>query len=269
MSTPNHLRGAVVSVVGSGRVGRALDAALREAGCDVRGPFGRGDTLPWSDVVVLCVPDREIADAAAGARTHGALIGHTSGATPLTESGVDFGLHPLRAFVGNEGADAFRGIGCAIAGTSPAALGVARALVDAIGGSPFEVTDAQRAGYHAAASIASNFLVTLEAMAERVAEASDLPASRFRAHLVPLVRGTVENWAQHGPRAALTGPIVRGDEPTVQRQRAAVAAAAPEVLPLFDELTARTRELAGEPRPAHDPEVAAARELARVEESPA
>lgn len=269
MSTPNHLRGAVVSIVGPGRVGRALAAALREAGCDVRGPVGRDDAPPSSDIVVLCVPDREIPDAAAVVRDRGALVGHTSGATPVAEVGVDFGLHPLRAFVGDEGADAFRGIGCAVAGTSPAALDTARALVDAIGGSAFEVTDAQRAGYHAAASIASNFLVTLEAMAERVAEASGLPPSRFRPHLVPLVQGTVDNWAQHGPRAALTGPIVRGDETTVQRQRAAVAAAAPEMLALFDELAARTRELARAAEPGDDREIAAHRDLAPAEESPA
>ena len=66
----------------------------------------------------------------------------------------------------------------------------------------------------------------------------------MRRFLAPLVRGTVENWAAHGPRAALTGPIARGDELTVQRQRAAVAADAPQLLPLFDALCASTRALA-------------------------
>ena len=98
---------------------------------------------------------------------------------------------------------------------SPEALAVAEELVAAVGGEPFPVADEQRAGYHAAASIASNFLVTLEAAAETIAAASGLAASDIRRHLAPLVRGTVENWAAHGPRAALTGPIARGDEPTV------------------------------------------------------
>ena len=145
---------------------------------------------------------------------------------------------------GTEGTDAFDGIGCAIAGTSAEALRIAEELALAVGGRPFEVRDEQRAGYHAAASIASNYLVTLQAAAEAVAAASGLPEG-FRSHLVPLVRGTVENWAAHGPREALTGPIVRGDEPTVQRQRAAVEASAPDLLPLFDELTERTRALIG------------------------
>lgn len=251
MSTPSHSRSTVgVSVVGPGRVGGAAASALRRAGYDVRGPFGRGEAVPSSEVVLLCVPDREISAVAAALRGRArggarvGLIGHTSGATPVGAAGVDFGLHPLRAFVGGEDHDAFEGIGCAIAGSSTEALETAAELVRAVGGIPFEVTDAQRAGYHAAASMASNFLVTLEAAAERVAEASGLPASQFRAHLVPLVRGTVENWAQHGPREALTGPIVRGDEATVERQRGAVAAGAPELLALFDELTDRTRDLA-------------------------
>ncbi|MCH6231932.1 DUF2520 domain-containing protein [Microbacterium sp. CFH 31415] len=245
MSTSNQSRiVASISVVGAGRVGRAAAASLRAAGYEVHGPTGRGERVEPADAVLLCVPDREIGEAGTVARDAAPLVGHTSGATPLAEVGVDFGLHPLRAFVGTEGADSFAGIGCAVAGTSPEALRAAEELALAVGGRPFEVRDEQRAGYHAAASIASNYLVTLQAAAETVAAASGLPDG-FRAHLVPLVRGTVENWAALGPREALTGPIVRGDEPTVQRQRAAVEASAPGLLPLFDELTERTRALVG------------------------
>ena len=96
---------------------------------------------------------------------------------------------------------------------------------------PFEIEDEGRAAYHAAASIASNFLVTLEAAAERVAAGAGLEADEARALLAPLVRATVENWAEHGPERALTGPIARGDEATVARQRDAVAESAPELLP--------------------------------------
>jgi predicted short-subunit dehydrogenase-like oxidoreductase (DUF2520 family) len=244
MSIPDSRRTAArISVVGPGRVGRAAALAFAAAGYAVAGPFGRGETVAPADIVLLCVPDREIAAAAAALRDRAPLIGHTSGATPLAGSGADFGLHPLRSFAGEEGADAFAGVGCAVAGSSPEALRAAEELAASVGGHPFEVTDAQRAGYHAAASIASNYLVTLEAAAERVAAASGLPEG-FRAHLVPLVRGTVENWAAHGPRAALTGPIARGDDETVARQRAAIAAHAPELLGLFDELSDRTRALA-------------------------
>ena len=103
---------------------------------------------------------------------------------------------------------------------------------------PTEIDEEDRAAYHAAASIASNFLVTLEAAAEQLAGT----AGASRELLVPLVRATVENWAAHGA-AALTGPIARGDEATVARQRAAVAERTPELLPLFDAMAA------GHPRP--------------------
>lgn len=235
---------ASIGIVGPGRVGRAAAMAFRSAGYRVAGPSSRGESVGRADVLLLCVPDREIAAAADAVRGSADFVGHTSGATPIGEVGVDFGLHPLRAFVGTEGADAFRGIGCAVAGTTPEALAVADELVAAVGGEPFPLADAQRAGYHAAASIASNFLVTLEAAAESMAAASGFAASDFRRYLAPLVRGTVENWAAHGPRAALTGPIARGDEPTVQRQRAAVTAGAPQLLPLFDALCESTRALA-------------------------
>src|SRR5581483_5832188 len=104
---------------------------------------------------------------------------------------------------------------------------------------PVEVAQADRAAYHAAASIASNFLITLEGAAERLAASTGVD----RALLVPLVRATVENWARLGPERALTGPVARGDEDTIARQRAAVAERTPELLELFDALTAATRRL--------------------------
>jgi predicted short-subunit dehydrogenase-like oxidoreductase (DUF2520 family) len=253
MSTPSLLPRRVVAsigIVGPGRVGRAAAIAFRSAGYRVIGPSGRGESVEPATVILLCVPDREIAAAAHAVRDKADFVGHTSGATPIAAAGVDFGLHPLRAFVGTEGADAFHGIGCAVAGASPEARRVVEELVAAVGGEPFPLADAQRAGYHATASIASNFLVTLEAAAETMATASGFAASDMRRFLAPLVRGTVENWAAHGPRAALTGPIARGDDQTVQRQRAAVAAGAPQLLPMFDALCASTRALAATTEPA-------------------
>ena len=114
-----------------------------------------------------------------------------------------------------------------------------------LGMQPFAIADADRAAYHAAASIASNFLLALQATAEEVAGGAGLERSEARELLAPLVRSTVENWAAHGPERALTGPVARGDEVTVERQREAVAQVAPGSLPLFDALVARTRALAG------------------------
>jgi predicted short-subunit dehydrogenase-like oxidoreductase (DUF2520 family) len=230
-----------VAIVGAGRLGRAIHAALAGVpGYEIGGPLGRGAAPSGVDAVLLCVPDAEIASAAA-LISPGAAVGHCSGA-----SGLDllephperFSLHPLMT-VTARGAR-FDGAAAAVAGSTRRALELATALARALGMRPFEVDDGDRAAYHAAASIASNFLVTLEAAAERVAASAGLD----RAALVPLVRATVENWAAFGPERALTGPVARRDEVTVARQRAAVADRAPELLPLFDELVRATRTLA-------------------------
>jgi predicted short-subunit dehydrogenase-like oxidoreductase (DUF2520 family) len=134
----------------------------------------------------------------------------------------------------------FAGAGAAVAGDSARALALAHQLAEALGMRAVEIADGDRAAYHAAASIASNFLVTLEAAAERLAETTGAD----RELLAPLVRATVENWAQLGPRRALTGPVARGDEATVAAQRAAVAERAQDLLPLFDALVTATRAIA-------------------------
>ena len=240
-----------VGVLGAGRLGTALAAALRAAGVEVDGPAGRGE-VPRAEAIVLCVPDREISDAAAAVAGEAPFVGHTSGATALTvlsaaeQAGAAvFGLHPLQTFAG--GPARFAGCGCAVSGTGPAAMRAATAIAARLGMRPFELADDRRPAYHAAASVASNFLVTLQAAAERLAGAAGLEASEARALLAPLVRQTVENWAALGPERALTGPLARGDEATVARQRVAIRAAAPELAPLFEVLVERTRALAERP----------------------
>ena len=237
-----------MGIVGAGRVGTALAAALRDAGAAVDGPHGRGGRPTGCDAIVLCVPDAEIPAAAEAVTAAAPLVGHTSGATPLSalaHAGVPgFGLHPLQSFA-HPGVR-FEGAGAAVAGTSPEALAFATALAERLGMTPFEIDDDGRAAYHAAASVASNFLVTLQAAAEAVAAGAGLTREEARALLAPLVRQTAENVAELGPEAALTGPIARGDETTVAAQRAAVEEAAPELLDLFDELVRRTRALAGQ-----------------------
>ncbi len=256
---PGHASPSV-TIVGAGRLGSALARALRAAGVELEGPLGRG-AQPRFEVVLLCVPDSEIAAVAAtlakpggevvraeGEATGPALVGHVSGATPLTALAgagtAAFGLHPLQTFAGGEGPEAFQGIGAAVAGTTPAALAVARDLATRLGMAPIEISDAERAAYHAAASIASNFLVTLQSAAERIAGGAGIEPADARALLAPLVRSTVDNWAERGPAAALTGPVARGDHATVARQRDAVARHTPDLLPLFDELVAGTAAVA-------------------------
>jgi predicted short-subunit dehydrogenase-like oxidoreductase (DUF2520 family) len=240
LQTASHpLHATRLAVVGSGRLGPALAAALRDADLSVAGPFGRGFDGVGYDAVLLCVPDGSIA-AAASAIAPGPIVGHCSGATELGALGTHegFSLHPLMTVTAS-GAR-LGGAGAAIAGTTDRALALARELALALQMVPVEVDEADRIAYHAAACVASNFLVTLEAAAERLAAGAGVN----RALLVPLVRATVENWAQLGPELALTGPIARGDEATVQAQRHAVAQRAPELLDLFDALADATRTLA-------------------------
>lgn len=228
-----------IAIVGPGRLGTSLARSLRLAGLAVTGPHGRGFTGDGSQVTILCVPDSAIAEAA-GLVDQDTLVGHTSGASPLAEVGdrPAFGLHPLMTFPGGE--VQLEGVWCAVSGSTPEALTLATDLAEAVGMKPFPLADDDRAAYHAAASIASNFLVTLEADAAKLARAAGVPEEA----LIPLVRATMENWASAGPERALTGPITRGDATTVERQRQAVIQYAPELTGLFDVMADRTRQLA-------------------------
>jgi predicted short-subunit dehydrogenase-like oxidoreductase (DUF2520 family) len=225
-----------IAILGAGRLGHALADALTAAGRPVTGPLRRGEPVGDAAVVLLCVPDAAIADAAA-AIGPGTLVGHCSGATTLEvfAGREGFSMHPLMTVPA-----VFAGATAAIAGSTPRALDTARELALALEMTPVAVADADRAAYHAAASIASNFLVTLEGAAERLAATAGVQ----RGALVPLVRASVENWARLGARDALTGPIARGDEATVERHRATIAERAADLLPLYDAMALATRELA-------------------------
>jgi predicted short-subunit dehydrogenase-like oxidoreductase (DUF2520 family) len=232
-----------LAIVGAGRLGSALAAAFGAAGLDVEGPLGRDETpSAAAEVVLLCVPDTQI-ERAAAALPAGPLVGHCSAATTLAGLARHeaFSLHPLMT-VTPAGAS-FAGATAAIAGSTPHALRTAEALARALGMRPLQIDDEDRAAYHAAASVAANFLLAVEDLAERLGRSAGLE----REPLVALVRASVANWAARGTAGALTGPIARGDEDTVARQRAAVAGRAPEDLELFDALAAATRRLAATP----------------------
>jgi predicted short-subunit dehydrogenase-like oxidoreductase (DUF2520 family) len=229
----------VAAIVGAGRMGNALATALSETGLQIEGPLGRGASPGAVDAVVLCVPDSEIARAAAAIEAR-VPVGHCSGATGLDVlAGHEaFSLHPLMTVTAGRRPE-FAGAGAAVAGSTSRALAVAEELAARLGLRATAVADADRPAYHAAASIASNFLVTLEGAAERLAATAGVD----RSLLVPLVRASVDNWARMGAAGALTGPIARGDDETVARQRAAVQERAPDLLALFDALADATRAL--------------------------
>lgn len=237
------------AVIGRGRLGFAIVQRLRGKGHPVADPLARdwqASELEGASVVLLCVPDEQIATVAE--RVQSAVrssvprvpIGHCSGATSLSVLGHGdvFSMHPLLAVTGTE-CPPWDGAAAAVAGSSAGALAVATELASGLGLEPVTIREADRSAYHAAASMASNYLVALECAAERLAAGVGLG----REPMAALVRGTVENCARRGAHA-LTGPVVRGDEQTVARQRAAVAERAPDLLAVFDSLTEATRTLA-------------------------
>lgn len=233
--------GTRLAIVGAGRLGTALADTLRtQPQFDLVGPLGRGADAADCEAALLCVPDREIAAAAAVIRPE-LIVGHCSGATGLEPLAPHeaFSMHPLMT-VSETGAH-FRGATAAIDAGSERAMELARLIAQALEMNVVRVAPEDRVAYHAAASIASNFLVSLEAAAERLAATAGVS----RPMLAPLVRATVENWVTLGPERALTGPVARGDEETLAGQREAVSERTPELLPLFDALTEATRELAG------------------------
>jgi predicted short-subunit dehydrogenase-like oxidoreductase (DUF2520 family) len=217
-----------VHVIGAGRVGSAVAARLA----------GRGVDLDASapELVLLCVPDTAIANVAASVEL-GPWVAHVSGATPLAALAPHtrrFACHPLQTFVRWRGPEQLDGAFAAVRAETDAAGEKGFGLAELLGLEPFALAEENAALYHAGASVASNFLVTLQRIAARlVAEAGAPPEA-----LVPLIRSTVENGFE------LTGPIQRGDWDSVERQRGAVSAAAPELRPVFDALVAATAELA-------------------------
>lgn len=225
-----------ITIVGAGRVGSALARALSDAGVAVGPIVRRGELIPTGAPVLFCVPDRAIAEAAAELDSS-VIAGHCSASVPLDALGdrERFNVHPFLPVPG-VGTD-FTGAVCAIDASTPAGHAIGLGIARATGMRPVSVPASKRALYHAAGSMASNYLMTLEWAAEQMANVCGLTRGDMRS----MVNAAVDAWATRGFRDAIVGPVARGDETTVQRQRDAVAAMTPELLTLFDALTAATR----------------------------
>jgi predicted short-subunit dehydrogenase-like oxidoreductase (DUF2520 family) len=212
-----------VTVIGSGRVGSAVGARLRERGVVVR---------PEGELRLLCVPDAAIGEVAGGIE-RGPWIAHVSGATTLAALDPHerrFSVHPLQTFTRARGAEQLDGAWAAVTAESDEARERALWLAGALGLEPFLLTDEARPLYHAAAAIASNYLVTLYRTSAALFEQVDAPPEA----LVPLMRRVIENGFE------LTGPIARGDWTTVDRHVEALRESAPEVEPMYRVLAEAT-----------------------------
>jgi predicted short-subunit dehydrogenase-like oxidoreductase (DUF2520 family) len=220
-----------VNVIGSGRVGSAVSARLEERGLML------SEHEP--DLVLLCVPDRVIGEAAAYV-TPGPWVAHVSGATPLAALAPHvrrFSMHPLQTFTLRRGPEQLDGAWAAVTAESEEALGTATWLAETLGLKAFPLADGNRAAYHAGAAIASNYVVTLRRAAGSLLEAAGAPPEA----LDPLMRRTIENGFE------LTGPIQRGDWETVERHLDAIGALRPGLEPLYRVLADATASQAGVP----------------------
>ena len=219
-----------VHVVGTGRAGGAIRGRLLERG--LRVTDGR-EVASDAELVLLCVPDHVIAAVAAGVGI-GPWIAHVSGATRLAALDPHerrFSVHPLMTLTRERGPEQLDGAWGALSAETDEALARARWLAETLGLRPFEVADADRTLYHAAAVIGGNFLVTLWRVATRLLEEVGAP----REAIVPLMTRTIENGFD------LTGPIARGDWTTVEAHLAALADRDPDLVPLYRALAEATR----------------------------
>ncbi|MCC6572708.1 MAG: DUF2520 domain-containing protein [Planctomycetes bacterium] len=224
-----------MAIVGPGRLGLALASALKRAHFSViaatRNAATLLDKLESPSLVLLAVPDRALADVAAelarDARSADHWFAHTSGVqgadalAALKVRGAAVGaFHPLQSFgVGATAARRFKGAFCALEarGALEAALSqIARKL----GMHPFRLAAKARPLYHLAAVLASNALVALIDKGEELLVRAGLPRGVASKILLPLVQGTLDNVKALGPALALTGPVVRGDAPTLKRHLA-------------------------------------------------
>ncbi len=282
-----------VGIISAGRVGTAIGAALERAdhvvvACSAvsaaslrRAAQRLPDTLirpidevaANSELLILAVPDAELASlvsglAATGAVKPGTIVAHTSGANgigilaPLAALGcVPLAIHPAMTFTGADEDIARLADTCfGITAADEIGYAIAQSLVLEIGGEPVGVREDVRTLYHAALAHASNHVVTVVADALDALRAAlrgaellgqetvgDAPGGIAERVIAPLTRAALENTLQRG-QAALTGPVARGDAPAVARHVAALAEVDPEIAEAYRAAALRTAQRAHAPR---------------------
>jgi predicted short-subunit dehydrogenase-like oxidoreductase (DUF2520 family) len=264
-------------LIGPGRLGTTVARLLAEAGHEIRAIISRdvsrataaarfvgcpgiGTTdlfrVREGELVLIALPDDHIGEMAARLRREGHLapgtvLVHFSGIHPaailLGEEGPllhALAIHPLQSF-----ADAVMGVRqlpgspCSVEGEE-ALLPLAEALATDLGGIPFRITAERKPLYHAAACVASNYLVTLVDTASEIMAACGFSREDAFHLLTPLLRGTGKNLSALGPELALTGPIARGDLRTVRKHLQALTELPPEISEIYRVLGQRTVALA-------------------------
>lgn len=265
-----------VAIVGAGAAARAFALRLADRGYPIRAVVSRtlapaqalardvgaalasdrlSDLPADAALVLLCVPDGEIADLAetltgtGRAWTH-TVVAHTSGALPASvlaplaaEGATVLSFHPLQALTRRADARTLDGAFVGIEGEPPAiAAGVE--LAAGLGLRYAVVATEAKARYHLAATVASNFAVTLLGIVQEILGSVGVGRDDAMAMLLPLVEGTVRNVAASGPEDALTGPVARGDVETLRRHGLALREHLPHLVPAYAAMALETVRVA-------------------------
>ncbi len=265
-----------ISIIGCGRVGTALAVFLAQAGYPLAGLAskritsarnaatlaGTGqvfehttDAAKKGTILFITTPDDAIQGvfdtlAADKALAPGTLVFHCSGALSSgifsTVAGVARGsIHPLQSFAAHEPGQTspFKGVNISVEGDDPAVAEGTR-IIESLGGISFTIPTRAKTLYHAAAVVASNYLVTVEHFAVELLKQTGLSDARAYAILEPLIHGTLANIGSRGAQAALTGPVARGDADIVAAHIKALQDRRPDDLELYRVLGRYTLKLA-------------------------
>jgi predicted short-subunit dehydrogenase-like oxidoreductase (DUF2520 family) len=243
-----------LSIVGAGRVGRGLGRKLRKAGWNIGSIVTRSEAtarkatrfigagapqatvtrdVASSQVILVTTPDDELARASemlarvCGKALRGKTVLHTSGANgadvlrALKSCGASVGsMHPMQSFSGVK-EPSLKGVRFAIDGDTTAS-GVARKIVNSLGGVPLRVNGGKKALYHAAGVMAAGHTLALMEGATRMLMASGLTRREALRALLPLTREVLDNFEQLGAHAAWTGPLARDDYEVIRAHRKAL-----------------------------------------------
>jgi predicted short-subunit dehydrogenase-like oxidoreductase (DUF2520 family) len=236
-----------ITIVGAGSLGSSLAVSLHKAGYRVKEVVSRakpasrrraqllakrigarvvtiGKSAIQSEVVWLCVPDREIRVCAEtlahSGEWKGKVVFHSSGALSSRElralqrhGAAVASVHPMMTFVADVVPD-LAGVPFAMQG-SAAAVGMAKSIIGDLGGQSFAIEEKRKAAYHAWGAFTSPLLIALLVTTERVAGQAGLSRVEARRRMLPIIRQTLANYAGRGPDNSFSGPIIRGDASTL------------------------------------------------------
>ena len=270
-----HRMSDTLSIVGTGRVGRALGRHLRQLGWRIGAVTGRslgsaraavrvigggqalGEPSPQvlnSRVILIATPDDVIESVArelsqiGGKEWRGKVVLHTSGARdtsvlqPLADLGAAAGsMHPMQSF-SNQNIPSLAKCFFGIEG-SLAAMRVARKMIHQLDGIPVRLSGANKAAYHASGSFACVYVLTLMETATRILMAQGFKRRQAMRALLPMTRQTLDNFERVGPLAAWTGPLARQDFSTIELHVKALAEMDSEYLEAYKLLSRLTAKV--------------------------